>query len=93
VARAREEALRRRNEGDFHGAESMLRIISSELAASSYATPALVEQSEDLNALADQIRSNSFSVMEEKYMAQRAYNAHRGKHLYEEKLRRKRPRP
>ncbi|CAN5331855.1 VWA domain-containing protein [soil metagenome] len=90
AAKAREEALRRRSRGDFGGAEHVLRETSAGLIAAACEAPQVAEQAADLNALADQMRENSFSVREEKYMAQRAYNAHRGKQLYEEKLRRKR---
>jgi Ca-activated chloride channel family protein len=90
AAKAREEALRRRDMGDFGGAEHVLRETSAALIADACEAPEVSEQATDLRALADQMRENSFSVREEKYMRQRAYNAHRGKELYEEKLRRKR---
>lgn len=90
AAKAREEALRRRDMGDFGGAEHVLRETSAALSVAACEAPEVSEQAGDLNALADQMRENSFSLREEKYMRQRAYNAHRGKQLYEEKLRRKR---
>jgi Ca-activated chloride channel family protein len=90
AAKAREEALRRRNRGDFGGAEHVLRETSAGLIAAACEAPEVAEQAADLAALADQMKADTFHVAEEKYMAQRAYNAHRGKQLYEEKLRRKR---
>jgi Ca-activated chloride channel homolog len=91
AAKVREEALRRRSHGDFGGAERLLRETGATLASAPDAGPEIREQAEDLNSLADQMHANTFAVAEEKYMAQRAYNAHRGKRAYEEKLRRTGP--
>jgi Ca-activated chloride channel homolog len=90
VARAREEALRRRDQGDAGGAEVMLREVAFSIRSSGIDAPQIAEQAEDLVAMADLMRDQSFTVAEEKYMSQRAYNVHRSKRAYEEKLRRKR---
>jgi Ca-activated chloride channel homolog len=90
AARAREEALRRRDEGDLGGAESVLRMAALSFHDAEVGMPEIAEHARDLEAMADMMRQQSFTVAEEKYMAQRAYNVHRGKRAYEEKLRRKR---
>lgn len=52
----------------------------------------LAEQARDLDAMAAQLDDGAFGAADAKYLAQRAYNAHRGKAAYEDKLsRRKRP--
>jgi len=47
---------------------------------------ALAEQVSDLADLADRFMAEGVSEEDAKYMAQRAYNAHRGKRAYEAKL-------
>ena len=93
AARARDAARERHDRGDDPGAGAILREMSALLRASPEAsTPELEEQADDLVTLAAQFERSSVSDMDRKYMAQRAYNAHRGKRGYEEKLaRRKRP--
>jgi hypothetical protein len=93
TARAREESLRRRNEGDTGGATDVLRGMVAELRASEGAdSPMFAEQAADLEAMASKIEAAQFDAADAKYVAQRAYNTHRAKGQYEEKLRRK-PRP
>jgi hypothetical protein len=95
AAKAREEALRRRDEGDLGGAAGVLREMSAMLAcAPAELRGELSEQAGDLAALADQFATDQVSEADAKYLAQRAYNAHRGKRAYEEKLARgvRRPR-
>ncbi|NUR77803.1 MAG: hypothetical protein HOQ28_16140, partial [Thermoleophilia bacterium] len=87
-ARAREEALRRESMGDVAGAAHVLRAMASDLAA--YASPLTLEQASDLHAVAEKLETRSFDAADAKYVAQRAYNAHRAKGAYEEKLRRSR---
>ena len=94
AAKAREDALRLRDEGDFGGAASMLRHLSSALADAPEALGAdvvaeLREQSSDLLSMADAFAARTVSEEDAKYLAQRAYNAHRGKRAYEAKLSRK----
>jgi len=91
AARAREDALRMRDEGDLGGAAGVLRSVSRMMAASPAAygvalDDALAEQVSDLAELADRFVAEGVSEQDAKYMAQRAYNAHRGKRLYEAKL-------
>ena len=88
AARAREEAVRREGAGDASGAARTLREMAVELAE--LASPIMVEQAADLCSLADRLESRSFDAADAKYLAQRAYNTHRAKGAYEEKLRRRR---
>lgn len=90
TARAREESLRRRENGDSGGASSVLREMASELRACAPAESALLgEQVSDLEAMAERLEEASFDAADAKYVAQRAYNAHRAKRQYEDKLRRR----
>ena len=50
---------------------------------------ALAEQVSDLADLADRFVAEDVSEQDAKYMAQRAYNAHRSKRVYEAKLSRR----
>jgi Ca-activated chloride channel homolog len=94
AAKAREDALRLRDEGDMGGAASMLRAMSLRMAMApqdigeEFAAE-LREQSADLNDVAAQFSRAEVSGEDAKYLAQRAYNAHRGKRAYEAKLSRR----
>jgi len=90
TARAREESLRRREDGDIGGASSVLREMASELRCCAMADSAtLSEQVADLDAMAMRMDEAQFDAADAKYVAQRAYNAHRAKRQYEEKLQRR----
>jgi len=94
AAKAREDALRMRDEGDFGGAATVLRQMSVMLACAAPAAAgedaaALHEQAADLADLAGRFGAEQVSELDAKYMAQRAYNAHRGKRAYEAKLSRR----
>jgi Ca-activated chloride channel family protein len=93
AAKAREDALRMRDEGDFGSAASMLRSVACRLAAepadgefASYRR----EQALDLEDMAARFAAEEVSEEDAKYLAQRAYNAHRGKQAYEALLSRRR---
>lgn len=89
TARAREESLRRREDGDNDGASHVLREMASELrACAAPDSELLVEQVSDLEAMAERLDEATFDAADAKYVAQRAYNAHRAKRGYEGKLRR-----
>lgn len=99
AAKAREDALRLREDGDMGGAVVALRRMSLALAAPTLAFDAevaeeLEEQARDLADMASQFAALEVREEDAKYLAQRAYNAHRGKRAYEAKLTRVRsPRP
>ncbi len=52
--------------------------------------PELAEQGEDLLAMASKYDVREVSPSDEKYLYQRAYNARRGKQMYEDKISRSR---
>jgi hypothetical protein len=93
AAKAREDALRMRDEGDFGGAASMLRRMSNMIACAAPAAgedaASLHEQALDLEDMAGRFVAEEVSELDAKYMVQRAYNAHRGKRAYEAKLSRR----
>jgi hypothetical protein len=93
AAKAREDALRLRDEGDMRGAAGVLRRMCVALAAApapdADALAELREHAVDLEAMAGSFLAGNVSALDAKYMAQRAYNAHRGKQSYEAKLSRK----
>jgi Ca-activated chloride channel family protein len=92
-ARAREDSLRRRDAGDVRGASAVLREMVHDMRVSPSAdSPMSREQAADLEAMARRIDESEFNAADAKYVAQRAYNTHRAKRQYEEKLQRK-PRP
>jgi len=90
AAQAREDALRKRSEGDLGAAAAILRDMSVVLAAApaAYGDVAsdLSEQALDLSDMAGRFVAEEVSEEDAKYLAQRAYNAHRGKRAYEAKL-------
>jgi hypothetical protein len=94
AAKVREEALRMRDDGDLGGAAAALREMATALSASPAACgdlgSALREQADDLADMAARFDAETVSEEDAKYLAQRAYNAHRGKRLYEAKLARRR---
>lgn len=86
-ARAREEALERRDNGDERGAAGVLREMSARLRSAEAAYgPAVMEHAADLEETADQLEAGVFGSADSKYLAQRAYNARRGKVAYEDKI-------
>ncbi len=86
AAKAREDARQRGQRGDFEGAAAMLRQASIACERS----PGMEEQVEDLKSMALKYESSDVSAADEKYLYQRAYNARRGKAMYEEKISRSR---
>lgn len=96
AAKAREEAAQRQRNGEAHIAESLMREHSAKLASSPlYAHPEFAEQFEanvsDLAGLAKKYQQGTFDELDAKYQLQRTYNQRRGKHKYDEQLRRKPP--
>jgi hypothetical protein len=96
AAKAREDALRLRDDGDLGGAANVLRVMSMRMAmAPAQLGPEfedeLREQAVDLEDVAQQFSLADVKEEDAKYLAQRAYNAHRGKRAYEAKLSRRKP--
>ncbi len=86
AAKAREEARVRGRRGDFDGAAEVLRVAE----AACLDAPGMEEQAGDLDAMASKYSARKISAADEKYLFQRAYNARRGKAMYEEKISRSR---
>ena len=98
AAKAREDALRLRDEGDMGGAAAMLHRMSRAMGAPVMAFDTAVgaeleEQARDLADMAGRFAADEVREEDAKYLAQRAYNAHRGKRAYEAKLSRVPRRP
>lgn len=90
AAKAREEARERGQRGDFDGAADALRGAQMACMAAPDLGPVVAEQAADLSEMAQKYRSRKVSSADEKYLFQRAYNARRGKAMYEEKISRQR---
>jgi Ca-activated chloride channel family protein len=90
-ARAREEALHQRERGDITAAGRALRQAAGAIAAAplTHVNSALHEIRTDMASLADRLEDETFDEADAKYLAQRAYNADRGRRSYEERLRRR----
>ncbi len=88
TAKARRDALEQERRGNVAEASGVLREAVSRIRESPLAhDPTLREQAEDLSGMADQLDQHGhFGVADAKYMGQRAYNAGRGKAMYEDKL-------
>jgi hypothetical protein len=69
----------------------MSAAIAAAPAASGVDTAELREQALDLEDMAGRFVAEEVSEEDAKYLAQRAYNAHRGKRAYEAKLSRRKP--
>jgi len=90
AAKAREEARERGRRGDFDGAADALHSVQMACMAAPELGDVVVEQAADLSEMAEKYRSRKVSSADEKYLFQRAYNARRGKAMYEEKISRQR---
>lgn len=95
AARARREALERRDRGDFLGASEVLREAYDTLSAApeSLASTELLEEAIDLHTVAEQIAAYGVSAADAKYLHQRAYDKLRGRKLTAERISRTDPRP
>jgi Ca-activated chloride channel family protein len=90
AAKAREEARERGRRGDFDGAADALHSVQMACMAAPELGEVVAEQAADLSAMAGKYRERKVSSADEKYLFQRAYNARRGKAMYEEKISRQR---
>jgi Ca-activated chloride channel family protein len=88
VARAREEAVRRADEGDFPAAASHLREVASALLPYGDA-PDLAEEIEDLQAEADRMDQRKYEARDRKYQAARAMASWDMKTEYNRKISRR----
>ena len=87
AARAREEAIRQADAGDYAAAAAGLRDAS--LACLSHASaPGIAEEMDDLRAQARRLEAGTYSAMDRKYDSARAMAARDQKLAYVEKMRR-----
>ena len=87
AARAREDAIRQADAGNYEAAADGLRAAS--LACMDYASmPEVAEEIEDLGAQARRLAHGTYSAMDRKYDSARAMAARDQKQAYIEKLRR-----
>ncbi|MBA3317723.1 MAG: hypothetical protein H0T50_06475 [Gemmatimonadales bacterium] len=91
AARAREEAVRRADRGDYDGAAASLRATARNLAACP-AGPGLAEEIEDLEANAARLDERQYDASDRKYQGARAMAARDLKAEYAQRVSRRRPR-
>ena len=77
AARARREAMERRDHGDFDGARDVLREIATSLQADAAFDAELGEEVRDLNAMATLFERKHVAHEDVKYLYQRAHNTSR----------------
>jgi hypothetical protein len=92
AARAREEAVRRADAGDFDTAAARLSAAADALGACP-PTPALAEEIDDLRAEAARLSSRQYDAADRKYQGARAMAARELKADYAERVSRQRRRP
>lgn len=90
AAQAREEAIRRADDGNYDGAVHCLRDSIAECTLSS--SPAVREEIADLEEQMALLRDRRYSAMDRKYAAAMAMSLRDGKAAYTRQLRRKRGR-
>lgn len=83
TARARDEAVRTARDGDPRGAARRLRNEARALRKSGVADEAIARHAADLEAMARHLEREGAQEHHLKYLAQRAYNQHRGKASYD----------
>ena len=88
AARAREAALEARSRGDYAAGSAALSAAAPMLASLAGDDLALREEAADLETMAARFAAEEVSAADAKYLGQRAYNTHRRKEAYGEKLRR-----
>jgi Ca-activated chloride channel family protein len=88
-ARARMDALRAQQEGDFSGAHARLASMGAQLRASPFALEELVaEDAADLELMAMRVGEAPASAADLKYMHQRSYNRRSARSMKDELIRR-----
>lgn len=88
AAKARREALERRDRGDWDGAAGVLAAAAEKLERAEIADASLREEAEDARAMSRRLASRADSAADRKYMYQRSYDAQRGRSFKQELIRR-----
>lgn len=89
VARARREALDRRDRGDIDGAAGSLHAMTMRIHAAAPHDAELRQEAHELDALAADFAADTVSEADRKYMYHRAYNTMSGRRMKDELIRRK----
>jgi hypothetical protein len=92
AAKARRTALDLREQGDWEGAAELLRKTGVKLRGAGIDDADLLEEADDLSAMGD-IAPAAFSVADEKYVYQRAYDSTSGRRAKSRLIRRRREEP
>jgi Ca-activated chloride channel family protein len=74
AARARDEARKAQEEGDYDGASRRLDEVSAKLSALGPADTQLREEAEDLSHMAERFRTHQVTEADAKYLYQRSYS-------------------
>ena len=90
-AKAREEAIRRADEGNFEGAAASLREAAAGMTACPMA-PEIAEEMEDLEAEAVRLEAHIYEASDRKYQGARALANRELKAEYAQRVSRRRPR-
>jgi Ca-activated chloride channel homolog len=88
TARARREALERRERGDFDGAADVLNVARTKLRSAGLDDAELIEEQHDLMQMEEAFAASTFMEADAKYMYHRAYNASTGRRKKDELIRR-----
>ncbi len=91
AARAREEAVRRADHGQFDGAAANLRAAATALGPYA-AVPDIAEEIDDLEAEAARLERQCYDASDRKYQGARAMAAREQKAAYAQRVSRRRPR-
>jgi Ca-activated chloride channel homolog len=91
TARARREALERRERGDWDGAAGVLLQARAALSDAGLDDEVLREEAEDVAAMSRSFHDRSVTAADRKYLHQRAHNVARGRKGKDELIRRSRP--
>jgi len=79
AARARREALERRDRGDIGGAHDVLRDAANHIAGMADADPDLAEEAADLSSMRERFAAGVADAADAKYLRQRAYDIARSR--------------
>jgi hypothetical protein len=93
TAKAREEALDRRRQGDLHGAAESLRNAARRVRDAGIADEQLLTEAEDMELMSGRFDDAIVAESDAKYLAQSSHNTRRSRSRNTDTFRRKRPGP
>lgn len=89
AAKARQEALERRERGDYEGAAELLRTTGRRLREHGLDDKEVQEEASDVAMMAESFAAYHVSAADQKYMAQRSYNSRTGRRMKDRLISRK----